>query len=242
MSGIFLPDRSAPLARPRDLDQAARALEAILLKQLVDASGAFNGKGGAGSAVHADMFATALAEALADAGGVGIAKMIAGSIAGGADVPRPGPATSGPGRPGTARPEHLAQHLLEGGSGRVTSAFGRRPDPFDHQLRHHEGVDIAAPEGTGVRAIAGGVVRSAGERGAFGNAVEIDHGGGVTTLYAHASEVLVRPGEKVEKGQEIAKIGSTGRATGPHLHFEVRVGDRPTNPSRALNAYGLRAD
>jgi murein DD-endopeptidase MepM/ murein hydrolase activator NlpD len=72
--------------------------------------------------------------------------------------------------------------------------------------------------------------------------VEIDHGGGLSTLYAHASQLAVKAGDVVDAGQEVARVGQTGRATGPHLHFEVRVEGRPVDPTRALNAYGIRAE
>jgi murein DD-endopeptidase MepM/ murein hydrolase activator NlpD len=86
------------------------------------------------------------------------------------------------------------------------------------------------------------VVRRAGERGGYGQALEIDHGDGVVTLYGHASELLVREGDRVDPGQPILRVGSTGRSTGAHLHFEVRVGGRPVDPGRALKIYGLRAE
>jgi murein DD-endopeptidase MepM/ murein hydrolase activator NlpD len=86
------------------------------------------------------------------------------------------------------------------------------------------------------------VVLSAGPKGGYGNAVEIDHGHGLVTLYGHARELLVTTGQTVEPGQEIATVGATGRATGPHLHFEVRVAGRPVDPGAALKKYGLRAE
>jgi murein DD-endopeptidase MepM/ murein hydrolase activator NlpD len=85
-------------------------------------------------------------------------------------------------------------------------------------------------------------VISAGVRGGYGNVVEIDHGHGLTTLYAHASAVEVQPGDHVQRGQEVGQVGQTGHATGPHLHFEVRVEGRPIDPAGALKAYGIRAD
>ena len=87
-----------------------------------------------------------------------------------------------------------------------------------------------------------GVVKSAGPRGGYGFAVEVDHGNGLTTLYGHASELLVSPGQAVRAGQEIARVGSTGRSTGAHLHFEVRVGGRPVDPGRVLKAYAARVE
>jgi murein DD-endopeptidase MepM/ murein hydrolase activator NlpD len=127
-------------------------------------------------------------------------------------------------------------------TGRVTSGYGVRRDPFTGAPSTHHGLDVGAPDGTPIRSPARGVVLSAGPKGGYGNAVEIDHGDGLVTLYGHASELLVSKGETVEPGQEIATVGSTGRATGPHLHFEVRVAGRPVDPGVALKKYGLRAE
>jgi murein DD-endopeptidase MepM/ murein hydrolase activator NlpD len=124
----------------------------------------------------------------------------------------------------------------------VTSGYGPRPDPIEGTTRYHTGVDLQAAEGSPIRVAADGVVKKAGARGGYGKTVEIDHGGGVTTLYAHASQVLVKPGQNVAEGQPIALAGHTGRTTGAHLHFEVRVNDRPVDPTRALNAYRGRAE
>jgi murein DD-endopeptidase MepM/ murein hydrolase activator NlpD len=85
-------------------------------------------------------------------------------------------------------------------------------------------------------------VVAAGPRGGYGLAVEIDHGCGITTLYGHASQVLVQPGQRVERGEAVALLGDTGRSTGPHLHFEVHSNGSPVDPRRALNAYRSRAD
>ena len=117
-------------------------------------------------------------------------------------------------------------------AGRVTSRFGARRDPLTGARSTHPGVDVGAPAGTPIRAPAGGVVLSAGPRGGYGNAVEIDHGDGLVTLYGHAADLLVSAGDFVEPGQAIATVGSTGRSTGPHLHFEVRQGGRPVDPGQ----------
>jgi len=103
----------------------------------------------------------------------------------------------------------------------VNSGFGVRHDPITGRLARHTGLDIAAPSGTPIRASAGGRVRSAGYRGAYGYVVEIDHGNGLATRYGHASKLYVRAGDLVMPQQTIAAVGSTGRSTGPHLHFEV---------------------
>lgn len=116
------------------------------------------------------------------------------------------------------------------------SSFGWRIDPFNGMLALHEGVDFVVDEGTAVFAAAGGVVRFAGANGPYGNMVEIDHGNDFITRYAHCSRVLVALGEVVQRGSKIAESGSTGRATGPHVHFEVRYRGVAQNPVRFLQA------
>lgn len=113
---------------------------------------------------------------------------------------------------------------------RLSSRFGRRGDPFRRVAAIHYGVDIPGRMGTPVLASAPGVVRFAGAAGSYGEMVEIDHDGALATRYAHLSRILVRPGTRVEQGQPVALMGSTGRSTGSHLHFEVRVGGRAVDP------------
>jgi murein DD-endopeptidase MepM/ murein hydrolase activator NlpD len=103
----------------------------------------------------------------------------------------------------------------------ISSGFGRRIDPFTRQLAEHAGIDYPAWYGTSILASAGGQIRRAGPYGAYGKTVEIDHGAGLVTRYGHASRILVRVGDVVLPGQPIATVGSTGRSTGPHLHFEI---------------------
>jgi murein DD-endopeptidase MepM/ murein hydrolase activator NlpD len=118
--------------------------------------------------------------------------------------------------------------------GFVGSGYGMRTDPFNGQLAMHAGVDFAAPIGTPIFAAAGGVVISAEQHPVYGNAVTIDHGNDLSTLYAHASKILVKVGDIVKRGQKVAEVGTTGRSTGPHLHFEVHVKGAPQNPSKFL--------
>lgn len=113
--------------------------------------------------------------------------------------------------------------------GKITSPFGRRGREF------HTGIDVAADRGTPIRASNSGTVTFAGRKGSYGNLVIINHGGGFETYYAHASSILVSVGDKVEKGQQIATVGTTGRTTGPHVHFEVRLNGNPQNPLSYLN-------
>ena len=116
----------------------------------------------------------------------------------------------------------------------VGSGFGFRIDPFNRRAALHTGLDFAAPTGTPIRAAAGGRVLEADRDGAYGLSLQIDHGNGLVTRYAHASQILVKPGEVVRRGQDVALVGSTGRSTGPHLHFEVLLGGIPQDPSKFL--------
>ncbi len=114
--------------------------------------------------------------------------------------------------------------------GYISSYFGGRVDPISGHRSFHPGLDIAVPRGTAVHAVAEGIVTYAGVRHGYGNVVEIDHGDGYMTRYAHNSKLLVHPGEHVHVGQVIADSGSTGRSTGPHVHFEVWYKGRVVNP------------
>lgn len=116
------------------------------------------------------------------------------------------------------------------------SAFGWRVDPFTGLRAMHEGVDFPSAVGTPIMAAASGIVVSAEWHPEYGNMIEIDHGNEMSTRYAHASKLLVHAGEVVKRGQPIAEVGSTGRSTGPHLHFEVRFRGVAQNPNRFLEA------
>ncbi len=114
--------------------------------------------------------------------------------------------------------------------GYISSYFGVRPDPFDGHSARHTGLDIATPYGTPVHAVAEGMVTFAGVRSGYGNVIEIDHGNGYMTRYAHNSKLVAHPGQHVQVGDMIAKAGSTGRSTGSHVHFEVWYHGRVVNP------------
>lgn len=118
--------------------------------------------------------------------------------------------------------------------GRVTDPFGMRLDPFIEKIKMHNGIDIAAQTGTPVYATAAGVVnrvkRNYASNKGYGREVVIDHGYGIKTRYAHLNEIYVKVGQKVERWREIASVGKTGRATGPHLHYEVIVDEKPVDP------------
>jgi len=133
------------------------------------------------------------------------------------DTARQHPAISVP----SVRPVNMAT---------FTSAYGVRSDPFRHLAAMHAGIDLAAPQGTAVYATADGTIDRAEWFGGYGNCVEIDHGKGVATRFGHLSRILVHPGQTVHRGDLIALVGSTGRSTGPHLHYEVRIDGHAVNP------------
>ena len=120
-------------------------------------------------------------------------------------------------------------------AGYYSSNYGHRIDPISGRTSYHTGVDIIAAPGTPVMAAAGGVVSHSGWMAEYGNVVEVSHDNGLTSRYAHLSKSLVKVGEVVLKGQPIAKVGNTGRTTGPHLHFEVREKGIPLNPNKFLS-------
>jgi murein DD-endopeptidase MepM/ murein hydrolase activator NlpD len=118
--------------------------------------------------------------------------------------------------------------------GWISSGFGVRADPFNGHQSQHDGVDIASSMGSPVHAVGDGVVSHSGDKAGYGMMVEVTHESGLTTRYAHTSAVLVRVGDRVQKGQSIALVGTSGRSTGPHLHFEVVRNGTAVNPMRYL--------
>jgi murein DD-endopeptidase MepM/ murein hydrolase activator NlpD len=136
----------------------------------------------------------------------------------------------------------LDQHLLDKESflnstptvlpavGWITSYFGQRISPYLGKLKMHEGLDVGAPYGTHVNAPADGIVTFSGEKAGFGKFVQIDHGYGIETIYAHNQSLYVKPGQKVKRGTLLSGVGNTGHSTGPHLHYEVRVNGIAVDP------------
>jgi len=119
-------------------------------------------------------------------------------------------------------------------NGRISSRFGKRTDPVNKKKAIHEGVDIKGKRGDKVLATASGKVIKAMKNGGYGNYVEIDHGNGYITAYAHMQNYLVKRGERVKQGQVIGQVGSTGRSTGPHLHYEIQLNKKPINPAKFM--------
>lgn len=116
-----------------------------------------------------------------------------------------------------------------------SSSYGWRIDPFNGNKAFHEGLDFTANTGTAIRAAADGIVSEADRTPDYGNLVKIEHGSGLETRYAHASKLLVKVGDRVVKGQIVAEVGSTGRSTGPHLHYEIRLNGEALDPRKYLN-------
>ncbi len=131
-------------------------------------------------------------------------------------------------QPQQQNPSHDTAH------GIVSSVFGMRTDPFNGHVKFHQGVDIAAPTGTPVKAAADGKVIFSGQMAGYGNLVEVDHGNGWVTRYGHNAANLVAVGDDVKAGQTVGLVGSTGHATGPHVHFEVRKAGKAVNPDNLL--------
>lgn len=134
----------------------------------------------------------------------------------------------------TAAQPQRQHESQDSAKGIVSSGFGKRTDPLNGQVRFHEGIDIAAPSGTSVKAAADGKVVFSGHVAGYGNLLEVDHGNGWVTRYGHNAANLVAAGDDIKAGQAIALVGNTGRSTGPHVHFEVRKAGKPVNPENLL--------
>lgn len=222
----------APAAKD-PVQTAAKQLEAFFLRRLL-AEARPQGGGGIDGGFAGDTFKQMLDEAVADkmsaAGGVGMAAMFAKQLGGKGAAPQAhpqvGPIELGPqvdGLPQLAMPVR----------GVLTSGYGYRPDPV-LKVNTHPGVDLAAKMGTPVAAASGGTVTHAGPAGTYGNLVMIKHDNGFETRYAHLSAVDVKAGQRVEAGELVGKVGSTGYSMGPHLHFEVRKDGKTLDPEPLL--------
>lgn len=205
----------APERAPGGPRDAAEQFEVLFIKQVLSQmpmAGLENTQAG----TFMSMFQEALAEKIVAGGGLGLADQLEHAFEG-----------SSAERPAPARPK---RHEPEPHEARISSGFGERRDPIDGTHKRHSGVDIAAPEGSAIRAAMSGTVRFAGESKGYGNLVIVEHADGLETRYAHCDSIDVHAGDSVASGQVIATVGATGRATGPHLHFEVRQDGIATDP------------
>lgn len=230
--------KALPLTAPpaSQEDSAGRQLEAFVLRQLLEGTGTFKSLDSMGGGVFSGLVAEAMADAVVQGGGIGLATLIDGSK-GASATPAPTPAAP---PVSLAAANALAEQVVAGAH--ASSRFGARRDPFTAEQRLHKGLDVAAPEGAPIRALDDGVVVAAGERGGFGLCVEILHGDGRTTLYAHARKLNVSEGQRISSGEQIGEVGSTGRSTGPHVHLEVRERGVAVDPVGALKIYRRRSE
>lgn len=182
-------------SRPTDPARAAVEFEVLLIQQMLEQL-PMPGLEGTEAGTFLSLMHEALARHLVEHGGLGMARQLQGA------APEP-----------TAAPPPDRS---------ISSGFGLRRDPFGLGLRKHHGIDLPAASGTPISAVRPGVVSFAGSRGGFGNLIVIDHGDGLQTAYAHCKVLAVQPGQEVSAGTVIGTVGSTGRSTGSHLHFEVR--------------------
>jgi murein DD-endopeptidase MepM/ murein hydrolase activator NlpD len=264
MAPLARAQAEAPRAPAADDAEAARQFEAYLVGFMATQMRS-TVKGGpfaeGAAAMFADLFDQEIGKRVADSGGFGLKDSIARGLSG---VGQAGGATGAGGVGGTAAParirgvlpgsqparavaaappahEHDAAHavkaLTQGVIGRLTSGFGVRANPMGAGTESHPGMDLGAASGTAIKAVRDGTVRFSGPRGGYGNIVILDHGDGTETRYAHCSRLDVAEGATVKAGEVIAAVGSTGRSTGPHLHFEVRVKGAPVDPSSWITAW-----
>lgn len=247
--------RSAASGDAEGLGEAARQFEAYfvqtMLKEMRKTGGGEHGLfAGSEMETFHGLFDQEISGRIAQGEGIGLARMIERSmIEAGASRRLAGleaygvagtrvrrhhvPALAFPqGREGFSWP------LPDTAPGRISSGFGHRTDPFSGHSRIHNGLDIAAPRGTPVLSMAQGRVVRSGWSSSFGNVVEIEHGGGIRSRYAHQDRLDVRVGDEVEAGEQIGALGSTGRSTGDHLHLEVHVDGQTVDPYAFLQGTG----
>jgi murein DD-endopeptidase MepM/ murein hydrolase activator NlpD len=196
-----------------------------------------------GKSVYQEMFDNEIAMSISRSQGLGLADMIYRQLSEQMDQEthskgKTDPAAAEPAAfPSVLPPAGSTQPVIPAASPaapaveRISSPYGLRVDPLDDKVRFHHGVDIAAPAGTPIKAAQAGRVVFSGLLGGYGNVVILEHETGMRTLYGHASRNLVSAGEQVSEGDVLGLVGSTGRSTGPHLHFEVQKNGEPLNPA-----------
>lgn len=221
--GSYLPEQSEATQRDRKLRKACKDFESLLTYQLlrsmrktIDKSELMHG--GQGEEIYQSLFDMEMSKNMADIGPNSLARLLYDQLKGRGGV--------APDIPEKAIPWPV--------TGRLSSGFGWRQDPFTGKKRFHDGADIAAPPGTSIRAVLSGKVTFNGIKKGYGNVIILDHGHGLNTLYAHNSRNLAPVGSVVQAGSVIAEVGSTGRSTGPHLHFEVRKDGKVLDPMAFL--------
>ena len=240
---------------PVALKKACQQFEGLFLHQLmkemrktVDEGELLHG--GNAEKIFMDLKDQAVSDGLAEAGGLGLAEMLYRQLLG-PDEQNPLGRTNrtlADYKVGSIQREEPQEQAEEEEGfvlpveGRLSSGFGMRMHPILGEERMHHGIDLAAPEGTSIKAAADGRVSFSGWVKGYGNLVEVDHGDGLVTRYGHNSENLVAVGEEIKAGQVLGKVGSTGQSTGPHLHFEVRRAGQAIDPYTLLEPGQKLAD
>ena len=232
--------------RGKSLDAAAIEFESYLVEMMVREMRATVPEGmfqNSAAELFGGVLDQEISKRIAEAGGMGFARLLTANH---------GPSTDGSSASRSVRmvPNgSMGQGIESMGlgwestaelpvDGVVTSRFGQRTDPFHGRQRAHKGMDIAAPKGSPIQPVRAGTVVSAGRRGSYGKVVVVDHGEGMTSLYAHCDELRVRPGDQVGANDVIATVGNTGRSTGPHLHLEIHKDGSAVDPAIALGWNG----
>jgi murein DD-endopeptidase MepM/ murein hydrolase activator NlpD len=233
-TGGGLMDRSLEELRgrkdPEAVKTVAREMESLFAYELIKSMRAAEGMAqskGMGADTYQSMFDMELAKLFSERG-LGLQDMLLKGIeqkTGPAAVAGQSPPTGGV---AAQEPSAPVEHA------RISSGFGLRHDPFTGEMKFHHGIDLAAPEGSEVTPFRPGKVIFSGQQSGYGNVVMIDHGDGLVTKYAHNRENLVQEGDMVSRTTVIARVGSTGRSTGPHLHFEVLYKGRDIDPAAVL--------
>ncbi|NOY52381.1 MAG: peptidoglycan DD-metalloendopeptidase family protein [Deltaproteobacteria bacterium] len=183
--------------------------------------------------IYRSMLDEQIAHELSQRGGLGLADMISRQLERQTGARHASPLKVESSLQGVG---HLNQDLGLTVSAQISSGYGWRRDPFTGERKWHDGIDIALPAGSPVRAAGNGKVIFSGEIRGYGKVVILRHAGGVETVYAHNQENECREGEYVRKGEILGRVGCTGRATGPHLHFEIRKAGKAVNPSRYIHS------
>jgi len=234
------PERTTKSSDPGK--QVEKLFARMMIKEMRKAMPKEGPFGGKEMSMFMDLLDDVLAERMADSGNMGLAEQMNQAI-----NPSDGSHLRSSSERMSLRPSHeiphsvhhhhpsgVAQHLAVEEtlpvSGRISSRFGKRVHPITGKTSLHQGLDIAAPEGTPIEAARPGTVTFAGEKGGYGLVVYIDHGDGLETRYAHCSALNVKTGQKIPQGHIVGEVGSTGRSTGSHLHFEARKNGKAINP------------
>ncbi len=239
-------EKSESAVSPEDAEQLrkqARAFESMLVKTMLDSmrrtvqkSDLFGDSESNSRNIYQSMLDGEYAKMMSEQQGFGLADLILEHFG----VPSEELADLRGSLKAGLAPYHGAENagsrseFLLPATGRISSPFGMRSDPFTGQLRMHKGLDIAMPEGRKIYSALDGEVVFAGEKAGYGKVVEIKHRDDIRTIYGHLDEINVDVGDKIRRGRIIARSGNTGRSTGPHLHFEIRVGGRPVNPENYI--------